>query len=97
MEILLREQEKKGYALAKESRERMGTMTYVIDERSNIVIEHTIIAEENTNPMLGLRLLELIVDLARRKEVKIIPECPFARALMQRKTEWHDVLQTPKT
>ncbi|ARN77521.1 hypothetical protein BST97_05715 [Nonlabens spongiae] len=97
MQILLREQEKKGYALAKESRERMGTMTYVLDERENIVIEHTIIADNNTNPMLGLRLLELIVDLARRNEVKIIPQCPFARALMQRKTEWHDVLQTPKT
>jgi len=90
MEILHTDDGKKGAFTAMEESTEAGVMTYVWAGPDKFIIEHTI-----GNPDfkgVGMKLLDKAVAFAREKNLKIIPLCPFAYKMFQRKPEIHDVL-----
>ncbi|MGV8946124.1 MAG: GNAT family N-acetyltransferase [Lutibacter sp.] len=93
MEITIKEVENKGFAMAREDNKRAGTMTYSITPSDYIIIDHTEIEPVFNGKGVGKQLLFKIVEMAREKNIKILPLCPFANAMFKKLTEIQDVLK----
>ena len=57
-----------------------------------MLIEHTEVEEAYRNNDVGQVLVEKSVEYAREKNYKIIPQCPFARAIIEKNESMQDVL-----
>lgn len=71
-------------------------MTYSRVGKSQIIIDHTEVPDVLRGRKVGERLVRQAIEDARRDKVVIIPLCPFAKAMIARHPEWHDVLRQPK-
>lgn len=81
---------KKGHFKAVDGDTEAGIMTYSYASPNTFTIEHTIGNPEFKG--IGLKLLDRAVAFAREKGFKIVPQCPFAHKMFERKPEIHDVL-----
>jgi uncharacterized protein len=90
MEIEHFDDGKKGHFKAVEGDTEAGIMTYVWAGDDKFIIEHTVGNPEFKG--VGMKLLEKAVAFAREKGVKIIPLCPFAKKMFDRKEDIRDVL-----
>ena len=68
-------------------------MTYSRAGKTRIIIDHTGVPDSMRGLGVGKRLVEAAVADARAEGFKIIPLCPFAKATLQKQTEWRDVVQ----
>ena len=93
MEILINENESKGFAIDKENGKKAGKMTYSITSGCFIIIDHTEVEPSFNGKGVGKQLLYKIVEMAREKNIKIMPLCPFANAMFQKTTDIQDVLK----
>jgi predicted GNAT family acetyltransferase len=93
MEILLKERDSKGFAMAREDDKRAGMMTYSIAGPELIIIDHTEVEPEFNGKGVGKQMLYKIVEMARDKSIKIIPLCPFAAKMFQKLDDIKDVLK----
>lgn len=93
MEITQKEKENKGFAIARENGNKAGAMTYSIANKELIIIDHTEVEPEFKGKGVGKQLLYSIVQMARNKEIKILPLCPFANAMFQKNEDIQDVLK----
>jgi len=84
----------KGHFKATEGEQEAGIMTYSFTGENEITIEHTVGNPEFKG--VGLKLLDRAVAHARANSLKIVPQCPFAKKMFDRKPEIHDVL-APET
>ncbi len=57
-----------------------------------MIIEHTEVDEVLRGNKTGYELVHAAVEYARHHAMKIIPLCPFAKAVLDKKPEWQDVL-----
>ncbi|OYQ46804.1 GNAT family N-acetyltransferase [Flavobacterium cyanobacteriorum] len=90
MEIKHFDDGKKGHWKAIENSTEAGIMTYVWAGGDKFIIEHTI-----GNPDfkgVGMKLLDKAVAYARENNKKIVPLCPFAKKMFDRKEDIRDVL-----
>jgi predicted GNAT family acetyltransferase len=90
MEINHKDDGSKGRWKAMEGDVEAGVMTYVWAGDDKFIIEHTV-----GNPDfkgVGIKLLDEAVAYARANNKKIIPLCPFAQKMFDRKEEIRDVL-----
>ncbi|KGO91665.1 GNAT family N-acetyltransferase [Flavobacterium subsaxonicum] len=90
MEIQHFDDKKKGHFRAIEGETEAGIMTYVWAGDDKFIIEHTVGNPEFKG--VGLKMLDSAVAFARANGKKIIPLCPFAKKMFDRKPEIHDVL-----
>ncbi|MGS2762983.1 GNAT family N-acetyltransferase [Sinomicrobium sp. M5D2P9] len=93
MDIQIIESESKGMALAKENDKQVGSMTYSIAGPELIIIDHTDVDPAHNGKGVGKQMLYKIVEMARRKNIKIIPLCPFAASMFRKIEEIKDVLK----
>lgn len=93
MEIQLQEDETKGFAVATENGKTAGKMTYSIASTDFIIIDHTEVEPTFKGKGVWKQLLYKIVEMAREKNLKILPLCPFANALFQKTPDIKDVLK----
>ncbi len=72
----------------------LAEMTYHISQThpDKMVIEHTEVNDQLKGKGVGLQLVHHAVDYARAHHLKILPLCPFAGAIIQKKPEFQDVL-----
>lgn len=68
-------------------------MTYSRAGTTRIIIDHTGVPDSMRGLGVGKRLVEAAVKDARAEGFKIIPLCPFAKSVLEKTTEWQDVLQ----
>ena len=68
-----------------------GEMTYSWAGEDKFIIDHTGIREEYGQKGYGKKLVYEAVEFARNKGVKILPLCPFARALFDKDNSIADV------
>lgn len=90
MEIQHFDDGKKGEWKAVENGVQAGLMTYVWAGDDKFIIEHTIGNPEFKG--VGMQLLDKAVAFARDNGKKIIPLCPFAKKMFDRKEDIRDVL-----
>lgn len=93
MDIQIKENETKGFAIAKIDGKTAGKMTYSKFSTTNIIIDHTEVEPEFKGQDVGKKLLMKIVETARERELKIMPLCPFAKAMFEKMSEIQDVLK----
>lgn len=67
-------------------------MTYTKVGNTQIIIDHTHVADALRGRHLGEALVLRAVEDARAQGKRIIPLCPFAKAQIEKHVEWQDVL-----
>jgi predicted GNAT family acetyltransferase len=60
-----------------------------------LIIDHTGVPDELGGMGVGKALVEHMVMDVRMRGLKIIPLCPFTKAMLQRHKEWQDILKDP--
>ncbi len=73
---------------------KAGLMTYFWKNSETFVIDHTEVDEAYGGKGLGKDLVIAAVNFARKNNYKIIPVCPFAKAIFRKDEEIQDVLQS---
>ncbi len=68
-------------------------MTYSRAGTTRIIIDHTGVPDSMRGLGIGKLLVEAAVKDARSEGFKIIPLCPFAKATLDRHTDWQDAMQ----
>lgn len=68
-------------------------LTFSIVNEHLIIADHTGVPDSMRGMGVGKALVERLVDDARRKQVKIVPLCPYVNAQRRKHPEWADVFQ----
>lgn len=68
-------------------------LTFSIVNDHLIIADHTGVPDSMRGMGVGKVLVERLVADARRKQVRIIPLCPYVKAQYQKHPEWADVFQ----
>jgi predicted GNAT family acetyltransferase len=63
-----------------------------LQDGDDIIIEHTIVSDQLRGQSVGRKLLEKVVELAREKNKKIIPICPYAKSALSKSDQYLDLL-----
>lgn len=93
LQITREESETKGrYVAHLEGVAGEGEMTYSRAGATRIIIDHTEIPGSMRGLHVGEALVRRAVEDARNENIKILPLCPFAKAMIEKHTEWRDVL-----
>ncbi len=69
----------------------VGEITFVRVGLDKLIIDHTDVEPAYQHSQIGLNLVRRVAGLARNQKRKIIPLCPFARAMFCRYPEFDDV------
>ena len=73
---------------------QLAEMTYSMTGTELMIIDHTEVGEELRGKNVGYQLVKTAVEYARVNQMKILPLCPFARSVFQKKKdEFGDVLR----
>jgi predicted GNAT family acetyltransferase len=59
---------------------------------NKMIIEHTEVDDSLSGKGVGKQLVFTAVEYARTHDLKIVPLCPFAKSVLDKVEEWHDVL-----
>ncbi|MFH6982761.1 GNAT family N-acetyltransferase [Marinoscillum luteum] len=92
MEVKQEETGHKGSFYVEQEGLRLAEMTYSWAGNDRIIIDHTEVSDKLRGMGVGLQLVEQAVAFAREKGISIIPLCPFARSVFNKKTDLKDVL-----
>jgi predicted GNAT family acetyltransferase len=92
MDIKLDQSQSKGSFYIEENGNRLAEMTFSKAGDRMIIIDHTEVSDALRGTGAGLKLVAAGIDFARKNGLKIIPLCPFAKSVFDRKPEYRDVL-----
>ena len=93
MEIQHRDDGRKGgFYVGEEDGKVLAEMTYVWAGSQKIIIDHTQVDESLKGKNVGKQLVHRAVVFAREKDIKILPLCPFTKAVLEKIAEYKDVL-----
>ena len=92
MEILNRDDGKKGIFFIEENGDMLAEMTYVWAGTDKIIIDHTEVSDALAGKGIGKQLVHKALDMAREKQIKILPLCPFAKKVFDKTEDYKDVL-----
>jgi hypothetical protein len=92
MEVLQKEDNRKGTFIAYVDKIEAGKMTYTWAGDSKFIIDHTEVHPNYNGQGVGKKMLMKAIKMARDKNVKIVPLCPFAKSVFDKTPEIRDVL-----
>jgi uncharacterized protein len=92
MEIQHSDDGKKGRFYVEIAGEKLAEMTYVWSSETKFIIDHTEVNDKLRGKNVGKQLVHAAVEFAREKNSKILPLCPFAKAIFNKIDEYKDVL-----
>lgn len=92
MEINHRKEENKGAFVATENEVKAGEMTYSKAGEEKFIIDHTEVHPEFNGKGVGKQMVFAAVEYARENGIKILPLCPFAKAMFDKNKDIRDVL-----
>jgi predicted GNAT family acetyltransferase len=92
MEVKHESTDTKGTFFIEDDGKRLAEMTYSKAGPERIIIDHTEVADEGRGKGYGKQLVRAGVEFARENELKVLPLCPFAKAVIQQTKEFQDVL-----
>ncbi len=92
MNVLQEDNGKKGTFYVEVDGKRDALMTYTWAGSDKIIIDHTEVSGSLRGKGIGYKLVEAAVDFLRKKNLKVIPLCPFAKSVFVKTREYLDVL-----
>ena len=94
MDILQKQNGSKGSFYIESDEKTLAEMTYSMTGDSIMIIDHTEVDDELRGKNIGYQLVKKAADYARAHQIKIIPLCPFAKSVFDKKRdEFKDVLR----
>ena len=93
MKIEIKETDNMGVAFITEGDKTLAKMTYSIASPKLIIIDHTEVDISLKGKGVGKKLLMAIVEKARKENVKILPLCPFVKAVFDKDISISDVAE----
>lgn len=75
-----------------ENEKELATMTYVWAGKEKMIIDHTEVDPVLKGKGVGNQLVAAAVEKARAEGFKILPLCPFAKAVISKNESYQDVL-----
>jgi len=84
----------KGAFIIKENNQRLAEMTYSKAGDHLITVDHTEVSDALRGKGAGKQLVNAAVNYAGEKNIKILPLCPFAKAIFDKTPQFHEVLIT---
>ena len=94
MLIQQRQDGTKGSFYVEEAGKTMAEMTYSMTGADLMSIDHTEVDDELRGKNVGYQLVHTAVEYARTNHIKILPLCPFAKSVFDKKmVEFGDVLR----
>jgi len=91
MELKHKDNGEKGVFLFRDGGYRAAEMTYVWMNDDVFIIDHTEVSPLYEGQGLGKQLVAGAVEFARGRGIKILPLCPFARAVFDKIPDYNDV------
>jgi predicted GNAT family acetyltransferase len=82
----------KGAFVINDEGEMIAELIYSVTHDNQMMIEHTEVEEELRGGNLGYELVHKAVEYARTHHYTVIPLCRFARAVLEKKPEFKDVI-----
>ncbi|ABX40552.1 GNAT family N-acetyltransferase [Lachnoclostridium phytofermentans] len=70
----------------------LAIMTYIFSGENLIIVDHTYVSDELKGQGIGKLLLKELVDWVRKENKKIIPQCSYVKAQLEKNKEYHDIL-----
>ena len=93
MEVKHISEENGGEFVIEQNEEKVGYMRYILFGSGRLVIQHTEVSKELQGTGASRELLAAAVQHARDNSLKIVPICPFAKAVMTKnRDKYADVL-----
>lgn len=92
MKIEHNSSEKRGQFEAVDSGKTAGKMIYSRSGDDKIVIEHTEVDPSYQGQGVGKQMVDKSAEYARENNLKIVPECSYAKKVMERSSDYDDVL-----
>ena len=92
MEIKHDAHKTKGVFFIEEDGERLAELEYFESAPGEITVYHTGVNEKLRGRHIGEKLVATVVTFAREKGVKIVPQCPFTKKVIDRTPEYQGVL-----
>ena len=94
LEIKHQDNGKKGEFYIGEENHHLAEMAYTWVGETMLIIDHTTVEDELRGQSVGRKLLDQVVDMARQKNIQIIPLCPFAKSVFDKDPSIRDVLKS---
>ena len=91
-QIKLESNNKNGFFSVEINGKTEAKMTFVFAGTDKIIIDHTEVNPGNNGKGLGKKMVTAAIEMAREKNLKIIPLCPFAKSVFDKNLEFRDVL-----
>lgn len=91
-EVKLNINDKNGYFYIEVDGKEEAKMTFVFAGDDKFIINHTEVNPGNEGKGFGKKMVTAAVEYARKKDLKIIPLCPFAKSVFDKVAEFRDVL-----
>lgn len=82
----------KGFYIGESEDKPQAIITFVPYGEDRIIVDHTYVSDRLSGQGIGKRLLQELVEWARKENKKIIPQCSFVKAQMEKNEEYHDLL-----
>jgi uncharacterized protein len=92
MDIKHSESQNKGRFYMEDAEGLAAEITYSIAGTDKFIIDHTEVTDRHRGKKIGFILVEAMVNYARKRKMKIIPLCPFAKQAFERNKEYLDTL-----
>ncbi|WP_347453334.1 GNAT family N-acetyltransferase [Acinetobacter thermotolerans] len=71
--------------------ERVAEITYQWREADTIVADHTWVSHALRGQGVARKMLDILVEFARQKRLKIIPQCSYVHVMFKRDRNLQDV------
>lgn len=81
------------FILSDDNRTRLAEITFVYTGDELVIIDHTLVDESLKGRGIAKQLVAKVVERMREEGRKIIPLCPFAKAIFDRTPEYNDIRQ----
>lgn len=95
IDIRLQETEHGGrYEARVAGRDEVGELTYQRPDAVTVIADHTGVPDSLGERGIGRALVERLMSDARAKGFRVVPRCPFVRALAEKHPEWADLVTT---
>lgn len=92
MQVQQEDNGKKGEFYIEVNGSRDALITYSWAGSDKIIIDHTEVQNNLRGQGVGYKLIEASVKFMRKKGVKAIPLCPFAKSVFDKNPKYSDVL-----
>jgi uncharacterized protein len=72
--------------------ERVAELQYFRSGDGRVTVYHTEVDEQLRGQHVGDEIVKASVDFARAEDLKIVPQCPFARKVMERNDDYRPLI-----